>query len=280
MRNVFTLFVLFMLSILIAIILFKDFSANDVPEETKDTVVSITNVNYGQHYQQSEIKFLKGTALAFNGDFSDQIIWESNIDGQLGTGRTIKVKLSRGTHYITAKADNGYEKGTDSTSITIYKNVARDEYEKPKDRIATVYDRDGDKLIVNRDKGVIVDTSTNLMWQRCPETYVYTYDVAINYAKESNLGGYSNWRLPTKEELIDIHNIYHDGRQATLQNEFITFKGKFWSSTLVCTKFGNIFRFGVEQVDLNYDTEYSLLARQTNISLDSEVFIRLVRNIE
>lgn len=41
-----------------------------------------------------------------DGDISDQIVWHSNVDGEIGSGRRIEAGLSRGPHFITALANN------------------------------------------------------------------------------------------------------------------------------------------------------------------------------
>jgi hypothetical protein len=50
---------------------------------------------------------------------------------------------------------------------------------------------------------VFVDKSTDLMWQKKNSSNIedkFTWQEAKNYCSNLNLGGYSNWRLPTKSE--------------------------------------------------------------------------------
>jgi len=51
---------------------------------------------------------------------------------------------------------------------------------------------------------VIID---GLMYQNQPFTKTYTWEEAKEYAKDLRLGGYDDWRLPTKDELMKLGNI-------------------------------------------------------------------------
>jgi hypothetical protein len=54
--------------------------------------------------------------------------------------------------------------------------------------------------------GTALDLNTNLMWQREDDSIMRTWFEADNYCSEINLGGYTDWRLPSKRELIGIVN--------------------------------------------------------------------------
>ncbi len=56
--------------------------------------------------------------------------------------------------------------------------------------------------------GTITDLVTGLMWQQDPGTKM-TYDQAVAGAASFNLGGYTDWRLPTIKELYSL--ILFDG---------------------------------------------------------------------
>lgn len=62
------------------------------------------------------------------------------------------------------------------------------------------------------NKDTITDTANGLMWKRCPEglsgvncengrTEKYTWDDAVKHFKHVEYAGYSDWRLPTVDEL-------------------------------------------------------------------------------
>ncbi|HPJ22050.1 MAG TPA: DUF1566 domain-containing protein [Clostridia bacterium] len=49
----------------------------------------------------------------------------------------------------------------------------------------------------------ITDNVTGLMWQKTLDEKM-TYDEALEYAMESSLGGYNDWRVPTIKELFSL----------------------------------------------------------------------------
>jgi hypothetical protein len=87
-------------------------------------------------------------------------------------------------------------------------------------------------------EGVYVDPQTHLMWQDAPytdaEDGAFARDrstgkagslrYAVNYCNRLNYAGYSDWRLPTMDELMEVHRI--EGQV------FANFRDKdFWTST-------------------------------------------------
>lgn len=91
-------------------------------QEDDSTEVFIRTPRYGQYFYTSDFPILlEGVALSVTGDFSDGIVWISDIDGELGTGKKIAVRLSIGKHQITATGTNGVTKGSMVTRIFIEK---------------------------------------------------------------------------------------------------------------------------------------------------------------
>jgi hypothetical protein len=85
-------------------------------------IIKKFNIYEKSDYQNlSEIK--KQVRLYYlKGDYSDSIVWTSHIDGELGKGKKIAVRLSVGEHQITAAATNGITKGSMTTRIFIEKD--------------------------------------------------------------------------------------------------------------------------------------------------------------
>ena len=89
-------------------------------EEDDSTEVFIRTPRYGQYFYTSDFPvMLEGIALSVDGDFSDNIVWVSDIDGNLGIGEKKAVKLSIGEHEITATGTNGITKGSMTIKIFI-----------------------------------------------------------------------------------------------------------------------------------------------------------------
>lgn len=70
--------------------------------------VTITEPADGSEFLVSETLELAATADdAEDGDLSASVEWSSDLDGALGTGASISVSLSEGTHVVTASATDG-----------------------------------------------------------------------------------------------------------------------------------------------------------------------------
>lgn len=92
-------------------------------DEDDTTEVFIRTPRYGQYFYVSDLPItLEGTALSVKGDFSDSLIWESDLDGELGKGKKIFARLSVGTHQLTATGTNGVTSGSMMTRIIIEKD--------------------------------------------------------------------------------------------------------------------------------------------------------------
>jgi hypothetical protein len=55
--------------------------------------------------------------------------------------------------------------------------------------------------------GTVTDDNTGLMWQQTPPSEKMTYDEAVEYVENLELGGYSDWRLPTIKESFSLANL-------------------------------------------------------------------------
>lgn len=74
-------------------------------------------------------------------------------------------------------------------------------------------------LYKDNKNGTISDIQTGLMWQKS-FTQKMTWNEAVKYANESNLGGYNDWRIPTIKELYSL--IDFSGKTGTARNKDIT----------------------------------------------------------
>lgn len=65
------------------------------------------------------------------------------------------------------------------------------------------------------------------MWQKESSEIIADDDKARQYAAASSLGGYTDWRLPTVNELYDLNYIYdvHLGSACPMDHE-----GSYWSA--------------------------------------------------
>jgi len=59
---------------------------------------------------------------------------------------------------------------------------------------------------IDRGDGTILDTRTNFLWQQSSPSKKFTWKESNEYCKSLMFVGYSDWRLPTKEELEYLIN--------------------------------------------------------------------------
>jgi hypothetical protein len=52
--------------------------------------------------------------------------------------------------------------------------------------------------------GTVTDTSTGLRWQQAGSSNTQTWEQSLAYCEGLNLGGYTDWRLPTRKELQSL----------------------------------------------------------------------------
>ncbi|MDV7104562.1 DUF1566 domain-containing protein [Vibrio sp. TH_r3] len=95
--------------------------------------------------------------------------------------------------------------------------------------------------------GTVTDNNTGLMWQQTPPSGKMSYDEAKAYVESLNIGGYTDWRLPTIKESFSIANLggslnVADITKAVpyLDTEYFDFfydekkpyTGSYWTSTV------------------------------------------------
>ncbi len=89
------------------------------------------------------------------------------------------------------------------------------------------------RFIDNGD-GTVTDTNTDLMWTKDANLKVtcVLWQQAIDYANNLNLYGYTDWRLPTVNELISLIDYTKYSPALPAGHPFINMQPDFyWSST-------------------------------------------------
>ena len=211
-----------------------------------------------------------------------KIVWHSNLDGYLGEGRTLTVDLSVGDHTVIAKYVNDETSYKNNVITTVKRTppslAERQKPEPLKHKIRKVKDQEGDVLIVDIDKGIITDTSTQLMWMKCPEYYRYSYHEAVKYARNCKLAGYNDWRLPTYKELKDISNI--DNKDAIIHRTFDCYESRFWTSTICASESNERCKYFFTVRYTEYTTHNNaFLATTTLGEVKEKIRARLVRDV-
>jgi hypothetical protein len=99
---------------------------------------------------------------------------------------------------------------------------------------------------VSSNEGIITDTLTGLMWAPAPDREV-TWDQANAYAQNLKLGGYTDWRLPTRSELQSLYDAsekYNPSSDSTFHPAFRLTACCPWSSEVEGSDRAWSFHFG------------------------------------
>ncbi|MGD9731741.1 MAG: DUF1566 domain-containing protein [Desulfamplus sp.] len=87
-----------------------------------------------------------------------------------------------------------------------------------------------DNLVINGN-GTVTDSATGLMWQQDTSNNYMTWKEALSYYENLNLGGYTDWRLPTVKELRSIvdYSVHSPAIDISVFKD--TIASFYWSST-------------------------------------------------
>jgi hypothetical protein len=83
-----------------------------------------------------------------------------------------------------------------------------------------------DARLQSLNNGICHDTDSGQMWQTKKSGTIKTYEEAQRYVTNLNLGGYSDWRLPTVNELYNLTYLCDLHLNGTCD---LDPRGKYWS---------------------------------------------------
>jgi hypothetical protein len=87
-----------------------------------------------------------------------------------------------------------------------------------------------DHLVINGNR-TVTDTDTGLMWEQDAPDNKRTWEGALKYCEDSNLAGYTDWRLPTTKELRSLVDYIRNPQPAINTTYFPDTWSWYWSST-------------------------------------------------
>jgi hypothetical protein len=90
--------------------------------------------------------------------------------------------------------------------------------------------------------GLVFDALTGLLWKQEPYNVAVTWDEAMTYAENLDYAGYSDWRLPNRNEMRSIVSYGASSIDSYVAGKFDTLvpEDKFWwTSTTYASPYGS-----------------------------------------
>jgi len=85
--------------------------------------------------------------------------------------------------------------------------------------------------LVDNGNGTVTDTTTGLMWQKTTAPGFYNWQQALAYADTLNLAGYTDWRLPSRNEMLSLVDYSRTRKAIDLLLDPDTGGSFYWTST-------------------------------------------------
>jgi len=117
--------------------------------------------------------------------------------------------------------------------------------------------------------GSITDNNTGIMWQQNDDGIARTWDQAVAYCDGLTLAGYSDWRLPSKKELVSIVNYGLVNPSIDIHYFPATRESYYWSSTTYVGDPVSAWVVGFYSGDFRYDYHK-----------DSSLYVRCARGAQ
>lgn len=211
--------------------------SKDSEDGNTSNIPPIANAGSDQTVMLGSSVTLNGSSSSDSDGYIVKYIWEEGPIVLSSQSSFSKSDFSVGTHTITLTViDNDGAMDSDSVIVTVNALIIRNVLKKTGQTASyTNYD-DGyyEKGLTpryTRASNSITDEVTQLMWQDDEVPDVTTLDKAITYCKNLSLDGYTDWRLPTRIELVGLsdYSRYSPAINPIFQN---TVSGAYWSSNI------------------------------------------------
>jgi len=210
--------------------------------------------------------FVGGKALP-----EDSLVWESNLDGKIGTGSSISTEvLSIGEHTLTLSVDDG-------SGIAISQSIFIKKINRPIISVIeeeSTIDRENSKksngpVLMDNGDDTLTNINTDLMWQKRITSSQLNWQNACSYCDHLNFAGYDDWRVPEAHEYFELVN----DRGSTVSRDFNNYSVQQWTKTMYPKRNNYIMT-----VEFEYFIKYKgFLPRPIPAYKNAKNFVRCVR---
>lgn len=210
--------------------------------------------------------FVGGKALP-----EDSLVWESNLDGKIGTGSSISTEvLSIGEHTITLSVDDG-------SGIAISQSIFIKKINRPIISVIeeeSTIDRQNSKksngpVLMDNGDDTLTNINTDLTWQKRITSSQLNWQNACSYCDHLNFAGYDDWRVPEAYEYFELVN----DQGSTVSRDFNNYSVQQWTKTKYSKRNNYIMT-----IEFEYFIKYKgFLPRPVPAYKNAKNFVRCVR---
>ncbi|MGD9732942.1 MAG: DUF1566 domain-containing protein [Desulfamplus sp.] len=203
-------------------------------------------VDYGTPYSTININYFDNTIFSYPFSYWSSITYAENLSYAWA------LDFYYGENLTISKSTNNYVRAVRGGQIQSFRN--------------------SDNFVINGD-GTITDVITGLMWQETKNNAT-TWKDALYYCENLNLGGYTNWRLPTIKELGTLidYNRYNPSINIDIFSDNNPFA--LWSNT---TCLGYLANAWITLFSLGAIDDYN--GDKDNLNIAPYLNVRAVRNV-
>jgi len=212
--------------------------------DTEDFIKALNDANYGGYSDWrmptiKELTYIVNYSIPLGprintGYFPNTARWYwSSTTSASDTSYAWGVGFVYGHYYYAGPKDNGgnyYARAVRGGQSGLLGNLVTRSFDSLDSGSIEDATTAADSYTDNGD-GTVTDTSTGLMWQQAGSSNVMTWEQALAYCEGLNLGGDTDWRLPTIKELRSI--VDHSRYNPAINNTYfpVTAASWYWSST-------------------------------------------------
>ncbi|MGM0402516.1 MAG: DUF1566 domain-containing protein [Thermodesulfobacteriota bacterium] len=166
-------------------------------------------LSYIELYDNSQADTLKGELDRYRQNIRREQVFQALQQKAAGFGEDYERARRVYTDYLKAYPNTPIKKQINEEVGRLNRLIRKAEAERIKNQLADMIRASGGRFVETGEE-VVKDAETGLMWTLLDSAAVtdkpcMTFDDAVAYTEDLSTGGYSDWRLPTAAELLNIY---------------------------------------------------------------------------
>ncbi len=165
--------------------------------------------NYIQLYDNSYADKLRAQLEDYKKNIKEDEVFAALENREKQYGDDYASALQMYHEYLSAYPDTPLKPRIDKQIAKLEDLKSAKEIQHIKAEMRELLKKSGGRYVEKKD-GVVLDTKTGMMWTLIDSDAArggncLTYEAAQKYVKSLDTGGYTDWRLPTPDELMEIY---------------------------------------------------------------------------